>query len=120
MGYNRTGLVEGLAGQTHLQHVNDDEKRLSAYTAISGPDTWASSPMAISTLVIKGQLVNIGVEGVLQMSEVRALNSVTGIQLQYATHTPHPLLLLTLQFGNEDPKWNTDVCAKQTAYHMLP
>ena len=27
MGYNSTGLVEGLANQTHLQHVNDDGKR---------------------------------------------------------------------------------------------
>ena len=26
MGYNSTGLVEGLAHQTHLQHVNDDGK----------------------------------------------------------------------------------------------
>ena len=26
VGYNSTGLVEGLAHQTHLQHVNDDGK----------------------------------------------------------------------------------------------
>ena len=43
VGYNSTGLVEGLAHQTHLQHVNDDGKRSSAYTA--------SSPTATSTLV---------------------------------------------------------------------
>ena len=47
------------------------EKRSSAYTAISGPDTWASSPTATSTLVINGQLVNIGVKRALQVSEVR-------------------------------------------------
>ena len=28
MGYNSTGLVEGLAHQTHLQHVNDDGKEV--------------------------------------------------------------------------------------------
>ena len=28
VGYNSTGLVEGLAYQTHLQHVNDDGKEV--------------------------------------------------------------------------------------------
>ena len=28
VGYNSTGLVEGLAHQTHLQHVNDDGKEV--------------------------------------------------------------------------------------------
>ena len=29
VGYNSTGLVEGLAHQTHLQHVNDDGKEVT-------------------------------------------------------------------------------------------
>ena len=28
VGYNSTGLVEGLVHQTHLQHVNDDGKEV--------------------------------------------------------------------------------------------
>ena len=51
MGYNSIGLVEGLAHQTHLQHVNDDGKEVICVPAISGPGTWASSPTATSTLV---------------------------------------------------------------------
>ena len=51
VGYNSIGLVEGLAHQTHLQHVNDDGKEVICVPAISGPGTWASSPTATSTLV---------------------------------------------------------------------
>ena len=32
VGYNSTGLVEGLAHQTHMQHVNDDGKEATFVT----------------------------------------------------------------------------------------
>ena len=101
------------------------EKRSSAYTAISGPDTWASSPTATSTLVINGQLVNIGMKGALQVSEVRTLNSVTGLQLQYATHTHtspspavNPLSNARLDSLNSRLTWVSDPHSEELSQHV--